>query len=199
MTWFPLPVPLILASTSRYRQAQLGRLGVAFTSIAPPYVEAPVPGLNPRQLIAYHAVQKAAAVRRMEGAQNAWILAADQGVVVDQPEGAILLGKPGTAQAAVEQLLQLAGKIHELRTHVVLDLGVQQLRHTSVAHLYMRPLTRAEAEAYVARDKPLDCAGSYRIEAAGPWLFESIQSDDPTAIEGLPLITVANLLRTACA
>ncbi len=194
MTWWPLPAPLVLASTSKYRQAQLHRLGVAFTAFAPPYEEVPVAGLDARQLIAFHAVAKANAVRAVYPDKSAWILAADQGVVLD---GEPLLGKPHTVENAVAQLLLLAGKTHELRTHVVLDVPGAQLQATSVAQVRVRPLTRGEAEAYVVRDQPLDCAGSYKIECAGPWLFDAIITDDPTAIEGLPLIAVARLLRTA--
>ncbi len=194
MTWWPLPAPLVLASTSKYRQAQLARLGVEFTAFAPPYDEPPVAGLEPRQLIEHHARQKAAAVRAVYPQADVWILAADQGVVLD---GAPLLGKPHTAENAVAQLLQLAGRSHELRTHVVLDTPHRQWQETAVAQVRVRPLTRAEAEAYVARDQPLDCAGSYKIECAGPWLFEAITTEDPTAIEGLPLIAVARLLRLA--
>lgn len=204
MTWLQLPAPLVLASTSPYRQAQLRRLGVEFSAITPPYDEAPVPGLDPRQLIAFHAGEKAAAVRAAHADKTAWILAADQGVVLETGATTVLLGKPQTAANAVAQLLEMAGKTHELRTHVVLDVPSLtpdgpgwQLRTTSVAQVRVRPLTRAEAEAYVARDKPLDCAGSYRIEAAGPWLFDAIHTDDPTAIEGLPLIAVARMLRQA--
>ena len=197
MIWWPLPAPLLLASTSKYRQAQLRRLGVAFTAIAPPYVEEAIAGLDPRILIAFHARQKALSVRQLDGGGDAWIIAADQGVVVDDADGSWLLGKPMTAAKAVEQLLQLSGRTHELRTHVVLDVPGCVWQATSVAQVHVRPLSRAEAEEYVARDTPMDCAGSYRIERAGPWLFDAIHTDDPTAIEGLPLIAVARLLREA--
>ncbi len=195
MTWWPLPAPLVLASTSKYRYAQLQRLGVAFTAFAPSYEELPLAGLDARQLIVHHATQKADAVRRTYPDRLAWILAADQGVVL----AGTLLGKPHTAANAVTQLLEMAGQIHELRTHVVLDTPGQQWQETSVARVQVRPLTRAEAQAYVARDAPLDCAGSYKIECAGPWLFDAIETDDPTSIEGLPLIAVARLLRLAVA
>ena len=117
--------------------------------------------------------------------------------MLQSADGLRLLGKPNTVENAVAQLLQLSGQTHELRTHVVLDVPGRQWQETSVAQVRVRPLTRAEAEAYVTRDAPLDCAGSYRIEAAGPWLFDGIETDDPTSIEGLPLIAVARLLRHA--
>ena len=197
MTWFPLPAPLVLASTSKYRQAQLTRLGVLFTAVKPDYDELPIPGLDARTLIAHHAREKALAVRAALG-PTPWILAADQGVLLQDGRAEVLFGKPHTADNAVSQLLQLSGKTHELRTHVVLDVGQWQLEHTSVARVRVRTLTRADAQAYVTRDAPLDCAGSYMIERAGPWLFDAVETDDPTAIEGLPLITVSRLLREAC-
>lgn len=187
-----LPAPLILASTSKYRRAQLARLGVPFTCEAPPYAEVPVPGLDPAALVAVHAREKALSVQRLY--PEAWVLGADQGAVLADR----LLGKPGSVDAAVSQLLDLAGQIHRLVTSVVLVLpdGRVLARETVVA-MAMRPLTPAEARAYVEQDQPLDCAGSYRIEAAGPWLFDAARGDDPTAIEGLPLIAVAQLLRLA--
>ena len=195
MTWWPLPAPLVLASTSKYRHAQLRRLGVAFTAFAPPYQELPIAGLDARQLIVHHATQKADAVRRTHPDALAWILAADQGVVLADR----LLGKPHTAANAVAQLIEMAGKTHELCTHVVLDTPGRRWQETSIARVQVRPITRAEAQADVARDAPLDCAGSYKIECAGPWLFDAIETDDPTSIEGLPLIAVARLLRLAAA
>lgn len=196
-----LPAPLVLASTSRYRQAQLARLGVDFTCIKPPYDELPVAGLGPQALVDHHALAKARSVAEQPAFAGCLVLAADQGVVLDGD----LLGKPGTAEAAVAQLLRMAGRDHELRTAVALALPTEAhdagslciLQRVVSVQVRVRPLTRAEAEAYVAHDQPLDCAGSYRIEAAGPWLFDSVRGDDPTAVEGLPLIAVAALLREA--
>lgn len=192
MSLLQLPAPLVLASTSKYRQALLRRLGLAFTALAPDYDEAPVPGLDPLALIEHHAREKARAVRQLR--PDAWVLAADQGAVL----GDRLLGKPGTIDAAVAQLLALAGRTHQLATAVVLALpDGRVLERTVTVEMLVRPLTLAEANAYVAQDQPLDCAGSYRIESAGPWLFEACRGDDPTAIEGLPLVHVAAMLRAA--
>ena len=186
--------PLILASTSRYRKAQLARLGVPFGVARPDYDELPVPGLDAIALIAHHARQKAKAVQALPESAGHIVLAADQGVVVD---GA-LLGKPGTVPAAVAQLLHLAGREHALVTAVVLGLPDGRLLERLVpVTLKLRALTLAEAQAYVEQDQPLDCAGSYRIEGAGPSLLQWARGDDPTAIEGLPMIAVAELLRAA--
>lgn len=198
MAVLTLPAPLVLASTSKYRKAQLARLGLTFECVAPGYDEVPVEGLTATQLIGHHARHKALAVQGTH--PNAWILAADQGAILTQDDGTErLLGKPGTHEAAVAQLLDLAGRVHRLVTVVVLAVPGQGLAEREVTvQMRVRPLTQAEAEAYVAQDVPLDCAGSYRIEAAGPWLLEFARGDDPTAIEGLPLIAVAALLREAC-
>lgn len=190
--------PLVLASTSRYRQAQLAQLGIPFESVAPPYEELPVAGLTAAQTVDHHALQKCLAVQQLPAYAERWVLAADQGVVVQGPDGEVLLGKPYTVQLAVEQLLALQGRTHQLRTSVVLGVpGRAPLQSVCAAEVHVRPLTRDEALAYVLADEPLDCAGSYRIEQAGPFLFDAIHTDDPTAIVGLPLLHVAKLLREA--
>ena len=195
-----LPAPLVLASTSKYRQAQLARLGLPFQSVAPDYAELPVPGVAAGDLPLYHALHKAAAVSRLESQQNAWILAADQGVVWGEGADAMLLGKPHTVAAAVAQLLQLAGRTHLLRTAVVLQVpGIAAFSQVVDVAMTLLPLQEAEAAAYVALDQPLDCAGSYRIEAGAPWILERCEGADPTAIEGLPLLAVTALLRRALA
>lgn len=193
-----LPRPLVLASTSRYRQAQLARLGLSFVCVKPPYQELPVAGLDARQLVDHHAAQKALAVQRLPAHADAWIIAADQGVILDEAAGPRLLGKPGTAAAAVNQLLELSGRQHELRTALALAVPGQPLRtQVSRVLVQMRQLTRSDAEAYVALDQPLDCAGSYKIEAGGPWVLASCRGEDPTAIEGLPLLALVDLLHLA--
>jgi septum formation protein len=193
-----LPARLVLASTSRYRRAQLQRLGLTFVAVAPPYDELPQPGLDARQLVDYHARQKALALQHLPEHAHDWLLAADQGVIVDGPTGPRLLGKPGTVAAAVDQLLELAGRTHELRTTVVLAVPCQPLAvRTAVVRVTMRNYDRAWAEQYVALDQPLDCAGSYKIEAGGPWVIAACKGEDPTAIEGLPLLLVTTMLRDA--
>lgn len=191
-----LPAPLVLASTSKYRIAQLQRLGLHFEIMAPDYGEPAIPGLSAEQLIATHAMQKAHVVSQLPRFGAHWILAADQGVIIDGQ----LLGKPHTEDNAVAQLLQLAGRTHLLRTVVVLQVeSGPMLSRTVDVQMTLLPLTEALARAYVQRDQPLDCAGSYRIEANAPWLIEKAQSEDPTAIEGLPLLAVTALLREATA
>lgn len=195
-----LPCPLILASTSRYRRAQLQRLGLAFECAAPDYDEPHLPNKTALELIQHHAREKAKAVAATPAGRESWVLAADQGVVLPNTQGGILLGKPGTYERAVEQLLTLAGRTHDLATAVVLHLpDGRAFERLVVVEMAMRPLSRAEAEAYVTADQPLDCAGSYKIESRGPWILQACRGDDPTAIEGLPLLAVTDLLRKALA
>ncbi len=125
---------------------------------------------------------------------DALVIGGDQLAVL----GDEILGKPGTEARAIAQLERLSGATHRLLTAVaVVDLrAARTLLAIDVHRLLMRRLTRAEIEEYVAQDRPLDCAGSYRIEAAGPRLFECVSGDDPSAIEGLPLGRVARMLAT---
>ena len=119
------------------------------------------------------------------------VVASDQICAIDEER----LGKPGSVAAAHDQLARLAGRAHELHTAV-------HVRHGPVAHawvdttrLWMRALSREEIEAYVRADSPLDCAGAYKLEALGIALFERIETEDATAITGLPLMRLAAVLR----
>ncbi len=185
---------LVLASTSRYRAAVLARLGRPFVQAAPDCDEDAAARLEtvPSRLVWSLAREKAWSVAARF--PDALVLGGDQLAVL----GDEVLGKPGTPERAQAQLERLSGQTHRLLTAVALvDPGAARtLVALDVHHLRMRRLSRAEIEAYVARDLPLDCAGSYRVEGAGPQLFECVRGDDPSAIEGLPLGRVAHLLRT---
>lgn len=190
--------PLILASTSRYRRELLARLDVPFTHAAPDYDERAedhrFAELGATGFALHLARGKAESLR---GARpEAWILGADQVAVLPGPPEE-LLHKPGTEERAVEQLMRLSGRTHRLVTGVVLLDAASGAASTAVDEqaLEMRPFGRAEAEAYVRRHRPLDCAGSFRIEDAGISLFARIDSADFTGIIGLPLLAVARLLR----
>lgn len=192
---------LILASTSSYRAELLSRLEIPFDCAAPPYDESASADLwgelAPRDFALHLARGKAQSLRDTHG--QAWLLAADQiAVLAGDANSARLLGKPGTEERAVDQLCLLAGHTHELITAVVLLApdGAESIAYDH-HHLTMRSFPRAEAQRYVQRHKPLDCAGSYRIEDAGIALFERIEGEDFTGIIGLPLLATARLLRTA--
>jgi len=186
------PTPdLILASTSAYRRALLARLGVPFRCVAPPVDEEGLkdPALSPRDLAERLARAKAEGVARLD--PEAVVIGSDQLVAFDGR----VFGKPGDAPRASEQLLAMAGRPHDLITAVAVVLGGRVVEHTDVTTLWMRPLTRAEAERYVAADRPFDCAGSYKLEERGITLFERVVSDDHTAVTGLPLIALTSILR----
>jgi len=184
------PPDLILASTSRYRQELLGRLGVPFRALPPDCDEDAYKarGYSPRGLAEVLAVAKAESLRAAH--PDAVILGSDQVPTIDGE----VLGKPGSREGAVEQLCRLAGRTHLLITAMAIVHPGGVLRHTDVARLTMRPLTREQIERYVAADEPVDCAGAYRLEQRGIALFSSVDAADHTAIIGLPLIALAGML-----
>ena len=181
---------VILASTSPYRRQLLERLGVPFAAIAPACDEEALkrPDLTPRALA--ESLARAKADSLVPGHPLAAIIGGDQVATIDGR----ILGKPGTAAKAAEQLALLAGRTHELITAIVVRHGAQAHAHTDVTRLTMRRLDRAQIERYVAADRPLDCAGSYKLECRGVALFERIESDDHSAITGLPLIALTRIL-----
>jgi septum formation protein len=182
---------LVLASTSPYRRALLERLGVPFRVIAPNYDESQLKSEepNPVRLAERLAHDKAASVFNRDS--GAAFIGGDQ-VVSFQGQ---ILGKPLTEERAIEQLLSLSGQSHELITAMVVMNAARVFCHTDVTKLHMRPLSRPEIERYVMNERPFDCAGSYKIESQGIALFERIESQDQTAISGLPLIALVSILR----
>ena len=191
---------LVLASNSRYRKELLARLEVPFEVAAPRFDEAAERPRFAELGAAAFAMQlargKAASLR--DAHPDAWLLAADQVGVLEGEAGPQLLGKPGTEEKAVAQLLAMSGRCHELVTAVVLAPPEgAALESVDRQRLQMRAFAEPEARAYVTRHRPLDSAGAYRIEDAGIRLFERIEGDDYTGIIGLPLLAVAALLREA--
>ena len=185
---------LILASTSPYRRALVERLGVPFRCVAPPVDEPALKAgwndASPRELAERLAMAKAASVASTE--PGAVVIGGDQLVAMD---GSIL-GKPGTIDRAVAQLRAMSGRSHELITAIVVLHAGQVYAHTDVAKLALRNLTHSEIERYVDADLPIDCAGGYKLESRGIALFERIDSDDHSAITGVPLIALTTILRT---
>jgi septum formation protein len=182
--------PLILASTSKYRGELLSQLGWEFTAMAPGVDEDELKkkNLTPQDLAKQLSFLKAEAVfkKRLDAA----VIGSDQ---VCHCDGKIL-GKPHTFEKAVEQLLFMQGKSHELLTAVTIITPTFAETFLNATKLTMRKLSRESIESYVKADSPLDCAGSYKLESRGIKLFESIQTEDSTAIIGLPLIELANTL-----
>ncbi len=182
--------PLVLASTSRYRAGLLARLGLPFDSARPEVDERPRPAEPPASLALRLAAAKAEAVAASR--PDALVLGSDQ---VASCDGRIL-GKPGSRDAAIAQLQQMSGREAVFLTAVALAGAggpVEQALDTTTVRF--RSLAVDEIARYVDAESPLDCAGSFKAEGLGIVLFEAIESRDPTALIGLPLIATARLLR----
>ncbi|MFK7854995.1 MAG: nucleoside triphosphate pyrophosphatase [Granulosicoccus sp.] len=193
---------LVLASGSQYRAELLRRVQRPFSQFSPQIDESAHPGEAPPELARRLARQKACApaiqsyvetTDNPAGNAGAIIIASDQVAAV----GEQMLGKPGTAERAREQLASMRGQrvvfstaLYMLNTHsqavfAALDQTVAQLRM----------LSDAEIERYIDADQPLDCAGSFKVESLGISLFDTVESQDPTALIGLPMIAVCQGLR----
>ena len=182
---------LILASTSRYRAGLLSRLGRPFATEAPGIDEAPLAGECPRDQVLRLARAKAAAVAAHH--PRAWVLGSDQLATRDGE----VLGKPGDSDRCEAQLLASSGRRVDFLTAVCLLRGLdgRRLEHVDTTIVQFRALSPGEVSRYVQREQPLDCAGGFKCEGLGIALFERIESVDPTALIGLPLIWVAQALR----
>ncbi|MEL6181596.1 MAG: nucleoside triphosphate pyrophosphatase [Myxococcota bacterium] len=193
----PSQPTLILASSSPYRVELLGRLGLAFEAHAHRCDEAQLKVHQPAPEVLASELARRKALSLVEAHPGALILGSDQ-VAVDA-DGAIL-SKPGTVERAVAQLKRLRGREHRLVTAVALVGPDGQVidEALNIHTMTLRgDLSDAELRAYVDRDRPLDCAGSYKIESLGIALFQAIRGEDFTAIVGLPMVAVVSMLRRA--
>jgi septum formation protein len=184
---------LILGSTSPYRRTLLQRLLLPFDVVAPQVDESPRSGEAPAALAQRLALEKAREVARHHPA--AVVIGADQVADLD----GLALGKPHTHASAVAQLQAMRGRRVAFHTAVAVvrgDTGFAQVLLAPVT-VRFRALGDAEIERYLALEQPYDCAGSAKCEALGITLLEAIESDDPTALVGLPLIRTCTLLRRA--
>jgi septum formation protein len=184
---------LILASTSAYRRELLTRLGIAFEVIAPGISESHIAGESAADRALRLAQQKARAVALEH--PDAVVIGNDQ--VAAGADGA--LDKPGDAVRCRAQLAGLSGRSARFFTACVVHgerAGVH-LAHVDTTTVMFRVLSADEIERYVARERPFDCAGGFKAEALGIALFDYIESVDPTALIGLPLIWLAGALRAA--
>lgn len=183
---------LILASTSAYRRELLARLRLPFDTARPDTDEAALPGESPPALAQRLAVAKAAAVAGVQ--TDAWIIGSDQVAELDGRP----IGKSGNREAAIAQLRAMSGRSVAFHTGVCLHHGNgRQLQALDTTQVRFRALDDAEIARYVDAEQPFDCAGSFKCEGLGISLFEAIESHDPTALVGLPLIATARLLRDA--
>jgi len=184
---------LVLGSTSVYRRELLNRLHLPFTVEAPHVDEAPLAGELPDPLARRLAEAKARAVAQRH--PEAIVIGSDQ--VADL--GGEPLGKPGNHANAVEQLTRMSGRTVVFQTAlsvVCLASGFAQ-HDLAPVRVRFRELTREEIEAYLRKEQPYDCAGSAKSEGLGIALLDAIDSDDPTALVGLPLIRTCRMLRAA--
>jgi len=185
--------PLILASTSVYRRELLSRLKLPFDVAAPGVDETPVAGETPPDLALRLALAKAEAVARMR--PDAVIIGSDQ---VADLDGASI-GKPHVHERAVAQLRAMSGRTVVFQTAVAVVRPQTGFARTLLApvRVRFRALDDEHIERYLQAEKPYDCAGSARSESLGIALLETIESDDPTALVGLPLIRTCTLLLEA--
>jgi septum formation protein len=192
------PPQLILASTSRYRKELLGRLGLSFFCIAPGTDEVAHPHEQPAALVTRLARAKAAAVASQH--PDAWVIGSDQlAVLTDQNGLESTLGKPGSEARCCEQLQGCSGRTMVFLTAVAV---MRQESHAlsefiDTTRVTFRVLDQPTIERYVAKERPLDCAGGFKSEGLGITLCESIDSSDPSALIGLPLIRLSAALRAA--
>jgi septum formation protein len=182
---------LVLASTSTYRRQLLERLGIPFTVAASNVDEEPLPGESAVDLVQRLARTKAEAVARRH--TNSLIIGSDQLALC----GRDVLGKPGSGERAVAQLKSLSSQrvVFHTAVHVINTASNANEGHVDLTTVHFRQLTEDEIKRYVARDKPYDCAGGFKVETLGITLFNRVESQDPTALIGLPLIWLAGALR----
>jgi septum formation protein len=185
---------IILGSSSKYRRALLERLGLEFSCISPEIDESQLENESPTELVARLAVEKAKAVAT-QSEPSALIIGSDQLAVC----GDTVLGKPGNFENAVEQLSNCSGKQVSFLTSLCLyrQEPAIELTATIPINVHFRELSQAEIERYLLKDTPYDCAGSFKSESLGVALFDKVETEDLTALEGLPLITLCKFLREA--
>jgi septum formation protein len=185
--------PLVLGSTSPYRRELLERLRIPFTVAAPEVDETPFPGETPAALARRLAMAKARAVSLLH--PDAWVIGSDQVAdLAGEP-----LGKPGDHARAVRQLQRMRGQVVVFQTAVAVACAATGFAQADSAavRVAFRDLTDDEIERYLRAETPYDCAGSAKSEGLGITLLDAIDSDDPTALIGLPLIRTCRLLRAA--
>jgi septum formation protein len=184
---------LILASTSPYRRELLQRLGIPFTCISPDVDETAVPDEQPQDLARRLSQQKAQAVSPQY--PESWVIGSDQVATLDGK----LLGKPGTHSAAFQQLTSCSGREVHFFTGVALVCASSGFVSTHVEpfKVRFRHLHDAQIENYLRREEPYDCAGSFKCEGLGIVLFERLTGNDPTSLQGLPLIALTTMLKTS--
>lgn len=184
---------LVLASTSPYRRQLLERFGQRFTVAAPDVDESALPGETPIDLVNRLARAKAEVVARRN--PRSIVIGSDQVAVF----GREIIGKPGNPERCIEQLKAVSGQRLAFHTavHVIQSDSGSNESHLDITTVHFRKLSAEEIARYVARERPVNCAGGFKAEGLGITLFERIESQDPTALIGLPLIWLSGALRKA--
>lgn len=184
---------IVLASSSSYRKALIARLGLDCQFLAPDIDEAALQAEAPVATATRLAQAKARKIALVK--PTALIIGSDQVALLDD----VVLGKPGTHAAAFRQLQAMSGKTTVFHTAISLyDAASDEMQCANVpTTVCMRELSDEAIERYLRQDQPYDCAGSAKIEALGIALVEKVESDDPTALIGLPLITLVTMLKRA--
>ncbi len=186
----PSKPSLILASSSRYRKELLSRLRLPFTAISPDVDETPQPGETPEALALRLSVAKAMTVAATN--PGSIVIGSDQVATVDGTP----IGKPGDFPRAQAQLRVLSGRMVEFHSALAVTDGHRVEKADIITRCRFRQLADHAIDAYLRAEEPYDTAGSAKAESLGIALMESIQSDDPTAIIGLPLIELTRMLAT---
>ena len=184
---------VILASTSPYRKELIDKLGISFSALKPDIDEDILKEQLLRQKITGSQFSEKLALAKANSLKNprSLIIGGDQIVWFKKQ----ILGKPHTATQAFKQLKAMTGQKHQLITSmaVVTPQKTYQINH--ITELWMKKLSDKEIKNYIKRDSPLDCAGSYKIEKSGLILFDKIKTDDFSAIQGVPLIWLSQILK----
>lgn len=182
---------IVLASTSPFRRELLKKVVKNFAVAAPLVDETPQQQEAPEHLVERLAIAKAKALAADYPAHV--LIGSDQVAVVDGK----ILGKPGTSENAVKQLQMMRGKTVTFLTGLAVYDSAEQRLQSAVEpfHVTFRDISDAEIAAYVQREQPLNCAGSFKSEALGISLFSRLHGDDPNTLVGLPLIRLLAMLR----
>ncbi|HCM9642624.1 Maf family protein [Enterobacter hormaechei] len=182
---------LVLASTSPYRRMLLEKLGIPFECAAPEVDETPQPGESPRHLVTRLAKEKAQSLAVRYPAHV--IIGSDQVCVLDGE----ITGKPYTEEIACQQLLRARGSIVTFYTGLALYNSASGHLQTECEpfDVHFRHLSEQEIMDYVRRERPLNCAGSFKSEGLGIALFDKLDGRDPNTLVGLPLIALCQMLR----
>ena len=189
-----MSLPILLASSSRYRKQLLEKLELPFQCASPDIDESILDSESPEDYVLRLAISKAKALAKEY--PNHLIIGSDQCAVIEIDQQKKILGKPHTVENAVNQLSQSSGRVVTFLTGLcVYNSAIQ--KEVSLVEPFMvhfRDLNRAQIERYVAQEMPLDCAGSFKSEGLGIRLFKALEGRDPNSLIGLPLIALVDLL-----